>query len=70
MAISMVRLHNNTLKNENVVFENARMHSKNIFGVSLPLILLETIQKNDMKINTVIVRVTVKRNQLKERANL
>ncbi len=43
MVISMVGLHNNAFKMKNV-FENARMHSKNNFGVSMPLILTETIQ--------------------------
>ena len=46
----------------------ARIHFD--VGMILPLMLSKTIQQKYLKINTVMVRVTVKKNQLKEQANL
>ncbi len=37
-----------------------------ISGVNLPLIFAKTVEYNDLKMNTVMVRITINRNQLKE----
>ncbi len=47
---------------------SGRMHFT--LGVNLPFISPKLYSKNIKSNNTVIVRVTVNRNQLKERANL
>lgn len=41
-----------------------------ISGVNLPLIFAKIVEYNDLKMNKVMVRMTVNQNQLKEWANL